>query len=1312
MKSRHGASKVGHSSPFLGRPIRSVMSARCHRLIVDPSALPFLKDHHLHGKLVLPGAVYVEMAVAMAMELGYRTVCLTAVEFQRAAFLNTDHPLVLQAVLATEPEGPALFRVFSETRDMARAKPHVTMHVRASLGDGETSVNLAELRHRCPNALPAGSFYDELRNRGNDYGPELQGISKVWRGEREAIASVRVPAAPTRDVGGFLVHPVLLDSCVQLALAAEDTRELLGSLLVGVDRIRFRRSPGAACWAHACLKYEKGPGGDTVADIRLLDESGEILMDLCGVRFRALAVARPAARSTEASQLTIAVSATFTAEPIKDSLAFWMRELKIPANLVFAPYNQPFQQLLDPHSVLSTNRNGLNVMLVRVEDWIPCDDRRDLIESRSAVARPAAGTRCVLPNGIEIVHLNQYETEYLYQEIFRDEAYLKHGVVLGDGDCVIDVGANIGLFSLFVLTKCRGARVYAFEPSPTAFDVLACNLAPHGDDIKVFNIGLSDRDGELPFTVYRNSTLFSGFYAREDHDRRSMEAVVRNVLRNQGSARVETVRRFAEELVNARMESVTIMSSVRTLASIIEDAHLDRIDLLKIDAEKSELVILEGLRDSDWRIIRQIVVEVHDAEDRVRPQVEHMLEAHGFTVMCDQEPLLRDSSLSTLYAIRPASGLSPVDRVAATIERDSLDRNATDFIRAMRIAVKRSSLPYLVCLCPPSARVVQNATLRARVDAIEARLATDLSSIGSVQVVKARDILEMYPIPQYGDPRAYELGHVPYTKGFYAAVGTVIARRLHVLWRAPYKVIVLDGDETLWHGRCGEDPPEALVIDVGRQGLQEFMCEQHDAGMLLALCSKNNEEDVLGVFKHRPEMPLALEHFVARRVNWKSKSENISELATELGLGLDSFIFVDDDPVECAETRARCPEVLTLALPAEADKILHFLNHVWAFDHAGVMVKDVERPAFYRQNFKRRELRRASLTFADFLASLEVRVHIHTAGQADLSRVAELTIRTNQFNVTSIRRSESEIRKLLETRDFECLVVDVRDRFGSYGLVGTILLTIDTDAINVDTFLLSCRALGRGVEHRMLAWLGKLALERHRERVDILFVPNGRNDPALMFLQRVGSDFADLPPRGDKQAARVFRFPARFAADTGYQPIAAASEPTAQKAAPQGAARVHSDRRLPPSALHAIATELDDVGRILAAANRWRARPRRPSADASVALDDVTSTVAAVWRDVLGIETVGVSDNFSQLGATSLDFALVVAELERRLNFDVPLVNFLDKTTVGSMARLLKNQGTTDLTEDVATSRLRGEQRRARTLGGLGQEKGHRGING
>ena len=166
---------------------------------------------------------------------------------------------------------------------------------------------------------------------------------------------------------------------------------------------------------------------------------------------------------------------------------------------------------------------------------------------------------------------------------------------------------------------------------------------------------------------------------------------------------------------------------------------------------------------------------------------------------------------------------------------------------------------------------------------------------------------DLYPVPDYYDPHGDELGHIPYTPAFYAALGTAVARKIHALRRAPYKAIVLDCDGTLWDGVCGEDGPEGVSLDPPRRFLQEFMLAQRDAGMLLCLSSKNNEQDVLETFRANPRMPLQPEHFVARRINWEPKSAHLVSLAGELNLGLDSFIFVDDNPTECAELAGPLP---------------------------------------------------------------------------------------------------------------------------------------------------------------------------------------------------------------------------------------------------------------------------------------------------------------------------------------------------------------------------------------------------------------------
>ena len=254
-------------------------------------------------------------------------------------------------------------------------------------------------------------------------------------------------------------------------------------------------------------------------------------------------------------------------------------------------------------------------------------------------------------------------------------------------------------------------------------------------------------------------------------------------------------------------------------------------------------------------------------------------------------------------------------------------------------------------------------------------------------------------------------------------------------------------------------------------------------------------------------MPLKREHLVAWRVNWKPKSDNLRSLAAELDLGIDSFIMLDDSPVECAEIQASCAEVLALQLPPEPERIGPFLSRVWAFDHLKTTSEDKHRTELYRANLQRASSRAAAPTMEEFLKSLKLRVTIAPVAPEQLERAAQLTLRTNQFNVSGLRRNRSELHKLLESGERQCLVVDLSDRFGDYGLVGVVIYGTSPEALVVDTFLLSCRALGKKVEHRMLSALGEKAIALGLGRLDVPFVPSTKNRPALDFLQSFGPRF-------------------------------------------------------------------------------------------------------------------------------------------------------------------------------------------------------------
>jgi amino acid adenylation domain-containing protein/FkbM family methyltransferase len=248
-----------------------------------------------------------------------------------------------------------------------------------------------------------------------------------------------------------------------------------------------------------------------------------------------------------------------------------------------------------------------------------------------------------LPNGLEVAHLNQGETDWLFTEIFEERAYARYGVTVRDGDCVFDVGANIGLFSLYIGRKFPRARIYSFEPVPRTFEVLRTNVALHQLNARTFNFGLSSHPGEVRFTFYPKVSASSGIYADAAED----ERVTRAFLRNQDTFLEE----FEDELMAGRFESEILTCRMSTLSEVLREEGITSIDLLKIDVEKSELDVLQGIRDEDWSKIRQLVLEVHDLDHHLA-RIGSLLRQKGYEVAVEEIPLLKGSGLYNLYAVR------------------------------------------------------------------------------------------------------------------------------------------------------------------------------------------------------------------------------------------------------------------------------------------------------------------------------------------------------------------------------------------------------------------------------------------------------------------------------------------------------------------------------------------------------------------------------------------------------------------------------------------------------------------------------------
>jgi FkbH-like protein/FkbM family methyltransferase len=1237
----------------------------CAEFRVGVRSVPYLADHGFQDMVILPGAFYVEMARYVDHELTQRVPGLV----QNLAFRN---PIILAAEDTT-------IRV--DVRDRGSGRVEYTF-CESGTGDGRarTAARLEIDRNASPPpeagmdvpsieafqaqsdaVIDAHGFYGMLRRNGNFYGPGFQKISAIWRSGRRALGKLSVARG---EAGPHGFPPSVLDSITQV-LASFVIEKGKTFVLRSIDRVGLTHGNlPDTLWAYAVVREQNDDGeGILVGDVRVFDQSGNQHAELSGVTFAFL---DPVDAAGEGAAASLVIASNFTADPIEDPLKFWGGHFGAPLHLEFAPYDQIFQQLLDPESAFRRNRDGVNVILLRLEEWAARDRHGDMTPGREKAARCFGDrARYVLPNGLEIVHLNRYETDYLYQEIFEDQCYLRHGIRLRDGATVVDIGANIGLFSLFVMSRCRNPAIYAFEPAPALHDLLKANCEAYGSSILAANLGVSDRPKTATFTYYEKSSVFSGFHADENQDREAIQAVVRNTLSRATSVEDESVENYVAELTADRLRRTTHECRLTSVSEIIRENRIDTIDLLKIDAEKSELDIIKGIDDGDWPKIAQIVIEIHDPTRKAVEQVESLLTAKGYRCAVEQERLLERSGLFNIYATRgeavAGSGTSHAHQSA-----DGLRRNVRDFCAALSAFMKQATAPLVLCACPGSPAAEADAELSAVLSEAEQTLLSEAGAMPKVHTIASTSPLQRYPVKDYYDPHGHHLGHIPYTPECYAAIGTMVFRTIYNLKRRPYKVIVLDCDNTLWKGVCGEEGPLGVEVSAPYRRLQEFMVGQMKAGMLLCLCSKNNERDVLDVFEQRTDMALGREHLASWRINWNSKSDNIKSLAAELNLGLDSFIFIDDNPVDCADVKINCPGVLTLQLPRNSESFPAFLEHVWAFDHADSTEEDGNRTRMYRENAERQRFRDQAVSLKDFMKGLELRVGIAEATDDDLGRVSQLTFRTNQFNFTTVRRSENEIRDLLKRGHATCLAVRVADRFGDYGLVGVVLYAAKADRYEVDTFLLSCRVLGRGVEHAILSWLGQRAVGEGKRLVELVHRPTEKNVPVREFIK-------SLRVQDGNETATSWIFAAERLASLEYHP-----DQTAQcdheAPAPEPDARApRSEREFGvgdrSEALRLIGERLHGIDRIAAAIEEFRVGKEPPRDPVDGAPDGtLQAALLNIWRKVLGRPRIGLNDNFFEIGGTSLRAVQVIAMIKKELNRNLSIVTLFECPTVAQLA--------------------------------------------
>ncbi len=315
------------------------------------------------------------------------------------------------------------------------------------------------------------------------------------------------------------------------------------------------------------------------------------------------------------------------------------------------------------------------------------------------------------------------------------------------------------------------------------------------------------------------------------------------------------------------------------------------------------------------------------------------------------------------------------------------------------------------------------------------------------------------------------------------------------------KCIVLDLDNTLWGGIVGEDGFNGIKLGPEPPGnafmeFQRVLLSLHQRGTILAINSKNNFEDAMKVIKEHPYMILKEEHFASMRINWNDKVSNMKEIIKEINIGSDSLVFIDDDPVNREFVKSVFPEILVVNLSDDPSSYVYEIENLIDFSVLKITDEDKNRGKMYLQQKKIIELEKTSTDLQTFLSQLNLKIIIKDVDEFTLPRVSQLILKTNQFNLTTKRYQEMDIEKMIKDSNFIVTCVQVEDKFGDNGIVGVFIIEKENQKEwRIDTFLMSCRIMGRDIEKGIMAHIINKAKENNVQKINADFIPTQKNKP-------------------------------------------------------------------------------------------------------------------------------------------------------------------------------------------------------------------------
>lgn len=602
---------------------------------------------------------------------------------------------------------------------------------------------------------------------------------------------------------------------------------------------------------------------------------------------------------------------------------------------------------------------------------------------------------------------------------------------------------------------------------------------------------------------------------------------------------------------------------------------------------------------------------------------------------------------------------------------------ASDLTKILIRSVLERPTRFIVIFCPQSSVVKQNPILSAGLQELEKSMITQLGEAKQIYSICSGKLMNSFDSDVGYESSIGLVGQVPYTEYFYEFLGMIIIRTIYGFEKPPCKAIILDCDNTLWAGIAGEDPISQIKIPEELREFQQFLRRCKETGIALCLCSKNNREDVVAVFEKHPDMVLKLSDISFDRINWQSKSQNIAEICTEANLTSSGMIFIDDNPAECAEVSANCPDITVIHLPESLSERNRYIQNFWAFDILKITAEDLSRIDQYRIEKFRTDLRNQSSSFAEFIKGLNLQIAIRAAAESDFARISQLSYRTNQFTTGSAGLSENQIRDSLKNHDF--FVVEVADRFGDYGLVGVIKGHKAEDIYLVDSFFLSCRSLGRGVEYRCLSFIGDHAEDIGCTHVRIELRRTARNQPIQLFF---GNTL--LLCQNREESLLSYQVPCEVLQRVIFNPDESGCHSAFVFGRQSGTDSVTERFSIGDQILDRIARQYSNCEilhqQILSMRKLRHSKGTTADANVEVTFDssestDIEKVINKIWSDSLGRDGIDVHQNFFDAGGSSILLPHIVQKIQQYLKKDVTLVELFQYPTIFSLSAHLSRKG-------------------------------------